>query len=81
MRSKGFRSIATTATAQASWAVHSQSTIAGAIFTEDESSWLMGANTPGKKREFLLYGGGCAAYRQKCAEVAQQGYAGFEFAR
>ena len=81
MRHKGFRRITTTATAEASWAAHSQSTIAGAIFTEDESSWFMGANIPGKKREFLLYGGGCAAYRQKCAEVTQQGYAGFEFAR
>ena len=81
VRANGFLSISTSAEAEARWAAHAESTIAGAIFTEDESSWFMGANIPGKKREFLLYGGGCAAYRQKCAEVAQQGYEGFQFAR
>jgi cyclohexanone monooxygenase len=40
-------------------------------------SWFMGANTPGKKRTFLLYAGGSPAYRQKCEEVAVKGYEGF----
>ena len=80
MRANGFLSISTSAGAEARWAADAASTIAGAIFTEDESSWFMGANIPGKKREFLLYGGGCVAYRQKCAAVAQQGYEGFQFA-
>jgi cation diffusion facilitator CzcD-associated flavoprotein CzcO len=40
-------------------------------------SWYMGANVPGKPRIFMAYIGGVAAYRQKCDEVAANGYEGF----
>ena len=39
----------------------------------------MGANIPGKPRVFLPYIGGVGAYREKCAEVAENNYEGFEF--
>jgi cyclohexanone monooxygenase len=42
------------------------------------NSWYMGANIPGKPRIFMPYVGGVGAYRQKCEEVAAQGYAGFK---
>jgi cyclohexanone monooxygenase len=37
----------------------------------------MGANIPGKARVFMPYLGGVGLYRQKCNEIAEQGYAGF----
>jgi hypothetical protein len=37
----------------------------------------MGSNIPGKKRAILLYANTAPAYRQKCAEVAANGYEGF----
>ena len=37
----------------------------------------MGANIPGKPRIFMPYIGGVPAYRQKCNEVAANGYEGF----
>ena len=43
------------------------------------NSWYMGANVPGKPRVFMPYIGGVGAYRQKCDEVARNGYEGFAF--
>ena len=43
-------------------------------------SWYTGANVPSKLRLFTPYAGGVGTYRQICAEVAEQGYAGFELA-
>jgi cyclohexanone monooxygenase len=42
------------------------------------NSWSLGANIPGKPRVFMPYVGGVGAYRQKCDEVAANGYEGFE---
>ena len=44
------------------------------------ASWYMGANIPGKPRVFMPYIGGVGAYRQKCDEVAANGYEGFDLA-
>jgi cyclohexanone monooxygenase len=44
------------------------------------ASWYMGANIEGKPRVFMPYIGGVGAYRQKCDEVAANGYEGFELA-
>ena len=37
----------------------------------------MGDNVPGKPRVFMPYIGGVGAYRQKCDQVAADGYEGF----
>ena len=42
------------------------------------NSWYLGANVPGKPRVFMPYIGGVGRYRQICAEVAANGYRGFE---
>ena len=44
-------------------------------------SWYLGANIPGKPRMFMPYVGGVGAYRQKCQEVVDQGYEGFDLAQ
>ena len=41
------------------------------------NSWYLGANIPGKPRVFMPYAGGVGAYREKCAEIAYNGYEGF----
>jgi cyclohexanone monooxygenase len=40
-------------------------------------SWYMGSNVPGKPRVFMAYIGGMGAYREKCDEIAANGYDGF----
>jgi cation diffusion facilitator CzcD-associated flavoprotein CzcO len=40
------------------------------------NSWYMGANVPGKPRVFMPYIGGFDVYREKCDEVAANGYEG-----
>ena len=41
------------------------------------NSWYLGANIPGKPRVFMPYAGGLGTYREKCNEVADNGYEGF----
>ena len=41
------------------------------------NSWYMGANVPGKPRVFMPYIGGVGVYREKCDQVAADGYEGF----
>jgi hypothetical protein len=77
MREHQLTRIAATAEAEAAWVAHVDETIAGTLIPET-NSWFMGANIPGKKRGFLLYGGGLPLFRQKCDESAGAGYAGFE---
>src|SRR6202012_4864605 len=38
------------------------------------NSWYVGANVPGKPRIFMPYLGGVGAYRQRCDQVAANGY-------
>jgi cyclohexanone monooxygenase len=38
----------------------------------------MGANVPGKPRQFMLFIGGFAAYLDICNAVAAAGYKGFD---
>jgi len=76
MREKGFARIAATPQAEEAWTEHGNSLVAGSLFTET-NSWFMGTNIPGKKRAFLFYPGGNILFRQKCAEVAANGYEGF----
>ncbi len=66
--------------AETAWVEHVNE-VAGRTLYPRAASWYMGANIPGKPRVFMPYVGGVAAYRQRCAEVAQQGYQGFTLTR
>lgn len=44
------------------------------------NSWYTGANIPGKPRVFMPYVAGFHVYREKCNQVAEQGYKGFALA-
>ncbi len=63
--------------AQADWVAHTAA-IANATLMPQADSWYVGANVPGKPRVFTPYLGGLGPYRQRCDQVAAQGYAGFE---
>ena len=76
MQQKNLRRITTTPQAEKEWTEHDLLLTAGMLFTES-NSWFMGANIPGKKQQYLLYSGGAPKYREKCAEVAANGYDGF----
>jgi adenosyl cobinamide kinase/adenosyl cobinamide phosphate guanylyltransferase len=66
--------------AEEAWSKHCREVAEATLFTKTES-WYTGANIPGKTRRFLIYLGGVGAYRQKCTEIAENGYEGFTFER
>ncbi|MEZ5559201.1 MAG: NAD(P)/FAD-dependent oxidoreductase [Pseudomonadales bacterium] len=81
MREHGYHRVEASAQAQAAWTEHVLEKGRPMLFAEIDS-WFMGINrnVPGKtERTFLIYAGGAPAYREKCDQVAAQGYEGFEF--
>lgn len=76
MGARQIGAIEATATAQDAWVEHVNEVAAPTIFPQ-ANSWYMGANVPGKPRVFMPYIGGFPAYRDKCNEVAANGYEGF----
>ncbi len=72
-------SIEPTVQAQDEWVDH-VNLIASFTLYPKANSWYMGANVPGKPRVFMPYAGGVGAYRQKCDQVAANGYEGFVLA-
>ena len=68
--------IEATPEAEDGWVEHVNAVAHMTLFPHAKS-WYMGANIPGKPRIFMPYVGGVGAYRQKCDEVASEGYSGF----
>ncbi len=71
-----YQRIEPTIEAEDQWTAHVAETI-NATLLPLADSWFMGANTPGKRRNFLMYAGGTPAYRAKCDAVAANDYEGF----
>jgi hypothetical protein len=76
MRDRGVAAIEATRDAEDEWVAHVNDAGNATLFPT-ANSWYMGANVPGKPRVFMPYVGGVGAYRQKCDEVAANGYEGF----
>jgi len=79
MLAKGYRRIEPSLAAEAAWTEHVHA-IAARLLAIDVDSWMTGVNrnVPGRqKRTFMAYAGGAPKYREKCDEVAANGYAGF----
>ena len=66
-----------TAAAESQWVAHVNE-VASMTLMPQANSWYMGANVPGKPRQFMPYAGGLGAYREYCDMIVQQGYEGFE---
>lgn len=79
MLARGHTRIETTRNAEQEWTEHVYEAAQASLLSTVDS-WFNGANTPGKKRTFLVYAGGAPSYRQKCEEVVANGYVGFHMA-
>jgi cyclohexanone monooxygenase len=77
LRETGRPVIEATGEAQQNW-TEQCAAIGNASLFPQAQSWYMGANVPGKPRQFLAFLGGVGGYRQICDEVAANGYPGFE---
>jgi hypothetical protein len=55
-----YERIEPTPEAEDQWTTHVGETIEGTLLSLADS-WFMGANTPGKKKTFLMYAGGSPA--------------------
>ena len=62
--------------AQAQWVAQTEEVAAATLFPTT-ASWYMGANVPGKPRNFMAYVGGMGPYREICDSVARSGYERF----
>ena len=78
MRADGDETIEPSLEAEDRWVDHVNQVAEGTMYVAPScNSWYLGANVPGKVRQFMPYIGGVGAYRQKCDEVAAKGYEGF----
>ena len=76
LRQRGLTRVEATEGAEEAWVEHVRQVADLTLFPQ-ANSWYVGANIPGKTRVFMPYVGGFAPYRQRCEEVAANGYEGF----
>ncbi len=77
LRQQGKQVIEASKALEDQWVTHHDE-IANATLVTKTDSWYMGSNVDGKPRRLLSYIGGVGQYRQKCSDLAEQQYAGFE---
>jgi len=75
LRSSGAAAIEASAALEDEWVKHHDE-IANATLVTKTDSWYMGSNVDGKPRRLLSYIGGVGNYRQKCEDLAREGYPG-----
>ncbi len=74
----GFARVEADEAAQVAWA-HEVANMAKRTLYTKANSWYMGANVLGKPRVFLMYIGGLDIYVDRCDQIVQGGYVGFNF--
>lgn len=79
LRERRITRIEATAAAEAAWTQHVSDVAAMTLFPQADS-WYMGANIPGKKRQFLNYFD-TPVYMEQCNQSAADGYEGFNLSR
>ncbi|PXY30808.1 flavin-containing monooxygenase [Prauserella flavalba] len=72
----GLSTVEASEAAEKEWGEHVRECGEATLYPKTDS-WYMGANVPGKPRVFMAYIGGVGVYREKCREVAGNGYEGF----
>ena len=77
LRAEGLSRIEAKPDAVARWGADVEAAANATLLPTVKHSWYLGANVPGKPQVFMPYVGGMARYRQICADVAANGYAGF----
>ena len=76
LREHGIETAEADPDAETAWVSHVNEVAEPTMFML-ANSWYLGANIPGKPRVFMPYAGGVGAYREKCNEIADNGYEGF----
>ena len=76
MREHGVETAEANTDAETAWVAHVNEVVQPTMHMLADS-WYWGANIPGKPRVFMPYIGGLETYRNKCNEVADNGYEGF----
>ena len=77
MRETGADEFEASESAESQW-VQDISDVAGQTLLTTVDSWYMNTNLPGKPRVFTAYLAGMQTYAEICADVAKNGYPGFE---
>ncbi|KAF0960881.1 flavin-containing monooxygenase [Rhodococcus sp. T7] len=80
LRRHEITTIETTSDFEAEWAHHVDEVGAATLYVKAKS-WYTGENVPGKPRRFLPYAGGLDRYRDRCDEIAANGYEHFVLGR
>ena len=76
MTANGLSVVEAEDTAEKEWTAHVREVGDMTLFPKG-NSYYIGANVPGKPRVIMPYVGGFVGYREKCEEVAGNGYEGF----
>ena len=76
MQDHRYQRIEATPAGETQWTEHAEKMAAATLFPLADS-WYMGANIPGKPRQFLNYFN-VPTYVEKCIQCAEGGYTGFE---
>lgn len=69
LRDEGIHTIEPRRSSEEHWKQVCQDISEQMLFKYNDSSWYLGANIPGKKREQLNYVGGMLAYNQACEDA------------
>jgi cation diffusion facilitator CzcD-associated flavoprotein CzcO len=77
LREHGQQYVAPERAASEEWTEHVAE--AATVVLVADSSWFKGANIPGKPKRYLPYAGSLVTFRKRLAEIAEEGYPGFEF--
>lgn len=77
MRAHGYTRIDPERYAERDWARRTDEACNKTLLVLNETTWYMGGNIPGKRRESLNYVAGLPAYRQALEECAADGWSGF----
>ncbi len=76
LREHGIETAEATLDAETEWVSHVNEVAEPTLYML-ANSWYLGANIPGKPRVFMPYAGGLGTYRERCNEIADNGYEGF----
>lgn len=79
MRDNGKSVIEPSEAFERAWIEHHDENVNASLFSKTDS-WYNGSNIEGKPKRFMSYTGGAGTYKQKCDDIAKDGYQGFEMA-
>lgn len=77
MRAGGYERIDAERYAERDWARRTNEACERTLLPQNETTWYMGSNVPGKPRESLNYVAGLPAYQEALEECVADGWAGF----